>query len=195
LYLDRFGADDYSSVSGHSSLTATQLIFYNDKNWQAIIDSAKELSEGIGSTRGISSFPVMLWQIPAAHIPVQGETPPNPLEEGSAPDFFFGDQNLGTNLGNIALWVNTTIGQYLTGAGYGECSGLSPSTCLLIDGFDWSHQSNTQLASATNAHIFAILWGAGGYATAIWPSSTCPFDDNGWMSSKVVNYYNNPQPL
>lgn len=187
IYLDRYGADDY--VDNFPTLVRDQGTFYNDKTWDNILTLAKAISEGLGqsSTGGLNFVPVMLWQIPAAHIPTQSESKPEILTEGSAPDYFLGDASLKGDLSNIAPWLDKKIG--ILPSYYGVCAGLRPTQCLTLYQFDWSHQDKVQLKRAVDSHVFSILWGAGGYATGIWAIPGLTFEDNGWMSNAIKNYY------
>src|SRR5690606_33146724 len=127
---------------------------------------AKEISEGLGQQAGKNYIPVMLWQLPAAHIPTQSEPVMEAHEEGSAPVYFFGDTNLQPDLSNVASWVNLEINNLPKS--YSLCANKNAIQCLSVNNFNWAHNNSTQLKEAVNAHVFSILWGAGGFATGVW---------------------------
>lgn len=189
IYFDRYGADDYSSK--FPSLLINQATFYNDAAWQNFLTMSKQISEGLGQQAGKNYIPVMLWQIPAAHIPTQSEPFLDDHEEGSAPVYFFGDSNLQPDLSNSASWINVDIAHLPNG--YSLCAGKNASQCLTLNNFNWAHNNSDQLKAAVDAHIFSILWGAGAFATGVWEVPGTTFPDNGWMAKKLGVYYKNPQ--
>ncbi|STY31101.1 Uncharacterised protein [Legionella wadsworthii] len=191
IYFDRYGADDYSSK--FPGLLVNQATFYNDAAWHNFLTMTKKISEGLGKQAGRSYIPAMLWQIPAAHIPTQDEPILESHEAGSAPVYFFGDPNLQLNLSHVASWLNLEINNLPLG--YGLCAGKNAIQCLNLNNFNWAHQNSKQLKEAADAHVFAILWGAGAFATGIWEVPGTTFPDNGWMVDKIVKYYKSPQPI
>ncbi|WP_058516102.1 hypothetical protein [Legionella santicrucis] len=191
IYFDRYGADDYSSK--FPNLLINQATFYNDTAWQNFLTMTKGISEGLGEQAGKDYIPAMLWQIPAAHIPTQDEPILDAHEEGTAPVYFFGDPNLQKDLSNIASWINHDITRLP--AAYSICADKSATQCLTLNNFNWAHNNTDQLKSAIDAHIFAILWGAGAFATGVWEVPGTTFPDNGWMAKKLSIYYKNPQFL
>lgn len=191
IYFDRYGADDYSNQ--FPNLLINQATFYNDAAWKNFLAMTKEISEGLEEQAGKNFIPAMLWQIPAAHIPTQDEPVLDAREEGTAPVYFFGDSNLHQDLSNIASWINHDIAHLP--AAYSLCANKSATQCLRLNNFNWAHTSSDQLKSAVDAHIFAILWGAGAFATGVWEVPGTTFPDNGWMAKKVSTYYKKPQAL
>ncbi len=191
IYFDRYGADDYvGQMPSFHAQVHNQATFYNDQDWDNIIQLSKDVSEGLASGYG-KNVPVMLWQIPAAHIHTTDEKVVegvNDQEEGSAPVYFFGDPRLDATLSNIAPWINQGVGP-LSEAGYGLCQGKSASQCLTLNKFNWGHTDNGKLKAAVDAHVFSILWGAGGFATGVWPVTGQTFYDNNWMRNTVNTYY------
>ncbi|KTD05703.1 hypothetical protein [Fluoribacter gormanii] len=188
IYFDRYGADDYSSK--FPNLLINQATFYNDAAWQNFLTMTQQMSEGLGKQAGKSHIPVMLWQIPAAHIPTQDEPLVEAQEEGSAPVYFFGDSKLQRDLSNIASWINMDIANLPKG--YSLCAGKNATQCLTLNNFNWAHNNTEQLKKAVDAHIFAILWGAGAFATGVWEVPGTTFPDNGWMAKKLSIYYKKP---
>lgn len=200
IYFDRYGADDYAGSladSAGQTLVQNQATLYNDQDWDNFLQMTKQISEGLASGFGKPYVPVMLWQIPAAHIQTNSEkieSGINAAEEGSAPDYFFGDPALDSSLNNIADWINPGVGTL--NSKYGLCAGLTASQCLTLNNFNWGHSDNGKLQAAADAHVFSILWGAGGFATAVWAIPGVSFPDNGWMANTLNNYYaNRKQPL
>jgi hypothetical protein len=182
IYFDRYGADDYSSQN--ASVTNSYATLYTAKDWDKVLQVVKLISEGIGAQIKQPFMPVMLWQIPAAHIPTQSEVKVSPLEEGSAPVYFFGDPQLQANLSNIDHDIGNVM---ITAPQYEDCNNITIKQCLSQDNYDWS-KDNGKLQQAVNSHVFSILWGAGGYATGVWPV-TGSFADNGWMEKALAQYY------
>lgn len=192
IYLDRYGSDDYvGQMPSFHQQVHNQATFYNDQDWANIVQLSKQLSEGLAAGYGKAYVPVMLWQIPAAHIHTNTEqvvANVNDQEEGSAPVYFFGDPRLDSTLSNIAPWIDQGVGS-LSETGYGLCKDKSASQCLTLNKFNWGHSDNAQLQQAADAHIFSILWGAGGFATGVWPVVGQTFYDGGWMANTVNTYY------
>ncbi len=192
IYLDRYGSDDYvGQMPSFHQQVHNQATFYNDQDWANIVELSKQLSEGLAAGYGKAYVPVMLWQIPAAHIHTNTEqvvANVNDQEEGSAPVYFFGDPRLDSTLSNIAPWIDLGVGN-LAEAGYGLCRNKLASQCLTLNKFNWGHTDNAQLKQAADAHIFSILWGAGGFATGVWPVVGQTFYDDGWMANTVNTYY------
>ncbi|ARB93871.1 hypothetical protein [Legionella longbeachae] len=137
----------------------------------------QQISEGLGTQAGTIHIPVMLWQIPAAHVPTQDESPLEAQEEGSAPVYFFGDPKLQRELSNIASWLKLDIANLPKG--YGLCAGKNAVRCLTLNNFNWAQNNTEQLEKAVDAHIFAILWGAGAFPTGVWEVPGTTFPNNG----------------
>lgn len=154
---------------------------FNANDWSNYMVYAKQISEAFG-------VPCMYWQIPGGHMPLVGEDTSivDNNHSASAPDFFFGNSGIGTDINNISSEVLQIdlpeIDPYHGANTVGEYLRQKPH--------DWS---NSQLEQLANNNVFAILWG-GGQTTSIAPIGTNG-DDQGWLAGKVSDYYDNPQYL
>ncbi len=134
---------------------------FNDHGWDNYMSYAIYVSQGLGN------LPVMLWQIPGAHIAIVNDVDTRDALS-TAPNYFFGDPLLKADLSNIKPAL----------AGY--------KTMLLENGYNWS--SSYQLPKAKECNVFSILWGGGGTTSV----GTFPYDDGGWLSNTINKYYKNP---
>ena len=136
---------------------------YDDHQWDSVLNYAKYISIGLGD------IPVMLWQIPGGHLQTINDIDQRDSHASTAPNYFFGDSELMPDLSNlksyISGWKNT----------------------LLENGFKWS-EDNGKLQKAKESNVFSILWG-GGDTTSV---GRFPTDDNGWLSERINEYYQNP---
>ncbi len=202
---DRYEMDDSASPG--------QATFYNARSWDNLITAVGQVS------KSFNNIPMMLWQIPGSHISNTTESTPELYNStagsyifSTAPVYFFGDNNLNPDLSNMIMGNSTTDANMAVGSfimpildptsltdGYhcplGLCNNYQ-QYLLYYDGkannFDWS-RDNGKLAFATQNNIFAILWG-GGNTTNVIKNFSNP-DDHGWLANKLINYYQNPQPL
>jgi len=138
---------------------------FNANDWDSVLHYAKHVNEGLGGV------PVMLWQIPGGHLQTVGGVDPRELHGDTAPDYFFGDPDLASDLSNVKSYIPQSSLDYLT-----------------KDGHDWA---TGNMAKALDANVFSILWG-GGNTTSV---GRFPSDDGGWLSGKVNQYYQNPTVL
>ncbi len=175
IVFDKYERDGFGSTARSAGYA------FNANDWSNYIVYAKQISEAFG-------VPCMYWQIPGGHMPLVGEDTSivDDDHSASAPDFFFGNPGIGTDISNISpelleLDLNPSI--YKGATTVGEYLGQTP-------GYDWS---NSQLEELANNNVFAILWG-GGSTTSIAPIGTNG-DDKGWLAGKVKDYYDNPQYL
>ena len=153
------GPIDYSKVE--------QGYLFNAADWDSYINYTSQVAQQL-------KLPLMLFQIPGAHLPLTGDTSIANL--ATFPDYLFGDQDdLNTDLfskipGDISdktyTTKSTTAGQY-----------------LLESGAEAWQQSRTK--NLISKGVFAILWGGGGFATGVIPESGPSFDDNGWLYNKI----------
>ncbi|NEP01511.1 MAG: hypothetical protein F6K58_23215 [Symploca sp. SIO2E9] len=154
---------------------------FNANDWLNYMVYAKQISEAFG-------VPCMYWQIPGGHMPLVGEDT-SIVEDNHcalAPDFFFGNPGIGTDISNISpavLELDLDSGIYNGAATVEEYLNQTPD-------YNWS---NSQLEQLAKNKVFAILWG-GGSTTSIAPIGTNG-DDDGWLADKVKDYYNAPQYL
>lgn len=193
---DRYEMDD-SAAPGSATL-------YSARSWDNYLTSVGQVS------RNFNNIPVMLWQIPGSHLPYVGETNPELFNNtpgmyifSTAPVYFFGDNNLKPDLSNLIMGSSTTstnsgVGNYVVAANYNcNISNCNYQQYLGLykgyaNNYDWS-RNNGKLALAAANNVFAILWG-GGNTTNVIKNFSNP-DDHGWLASKIINYYQNPQLL
>jgi GH18 family chitinase len=150
--------------------TSTESVyFFNARDWDNYLEYVKHISEGLGH------YPAMLWQIPGGHLQIKGGVDTREDHGSVAPNYFFGDSNVNADLSNVK--------QYLLD--HTAPGGISAKDYLLQDGTDWSSINN--MDKAKDSHVFSILWG-GGDTTSV---GKYPYDDGGWLSAKVNNYYQN----
>lgn len=167
IAFDRYERDDF--------YIANTAWFYNRHDWYNYLTFVNSISRGLNT-------PAMLWQIPGGHMLTKNETSSLTLEHvATAPDFFFGDskigQNFQTTLAASVLNFSVTVPQL-------ESAG----TYLASDkNSDWSQ---SELQTAIDSNVFAILWG-GGSTTGVAPIGTNG-DDGGWLAAKIQTYYKNP---
>ena len=160
----------------------------------------------------VKNIPIMLWQIPGSHLPYRGEANP-PLLNGTpnsyvfstAPVYFFGDENLASDLSNLIMGppssnTNTAVGATIMDCGQFRYNCLTPNSnyrSYLLEykgapnNFNWS-KDNGKLQMAVQNNVFSILWG-GGNTTNVIKNFSNP-NDNGWLSRKLIKYYQAPTP-
>ena len=152
------------------------------KHWNRYLEFCEIVAEAIGDV------PIMLWQIPGGHMATTSETLNNydvQTYSSAAGPFFLGDSNIGTNLNAIIPEVRdiqfpSSSTHYGTAATVGE----------LLDqdnGYDWATSNLSKLA---DMNVFSILWG-GGSTTGTASIGTNGAGDDGWLASKINEYYNN----
>ena len=196
---DRYENDD-SAAPGDATL-------YNARSWDNYLTAVGQVSSSF------DNIPIMLWQIPGSHLPYTGEVNPE-LHNGTAgsyvfstaPDYFFGDSNLKSDLSNLMMGSssstnpNTSVGNFIM-----DCSSTTyncPTGAIyqqyllnyqgLANNYDWG-KDNGKLALAAKNHVFAILWGGGNTTNVIKNFNNT--DDHGWLANKIINYYANPTYL
>jgi hypothetical protein len=195
---DRYETDD-SAGAGEATL-------YNARSWDNYLTAVSQVSAKFA---GIAT---MLWQIPGSHIPYAGEANPELYNNtpgqyvfSTAPVYFFGDNKLQADLGNIIAGsgstTNSEVGNYPMNCGataYNCASGSDYRQYLLAykglpDNFDWGKNNKKLKFAAGKAHVFAILWGGGNTTNVIKNFSNT--DDHGWLAGKILDYYKNPIPV
>ena len=139
---------------------------FNDTDWESYLSYVKNISKGLGDQ------PVMLWQLPGGHIQKVGDVDTRTDHGATAPNYFLGDPNLASDLSNAASHVDQGVRNYLNSNGY-----------------DWSNSN--QMQQAKDCNVFSMLWG-GGNTTSV---GTFPYNDGGWLSSRINSYYLNPTYL
>lgn len=174
LVFDKYEMDAIPAASGIGYV-------WNARDWDNYLTYVKQMSDGLNKA------PVMLWQIPGGHLQLQDGIDLRQNHASTAPDYFFGDEELANGLTNIKRYITDIT---LPDSAYncdssGECS---MTTYLTMNNYGW-HESN--LEKAKNSNVFSILWG-GGNTTSV---GTFPQTDGGWLSDKVNAYQNNPMPL
>jgi hypothetical protein len=185
---DRYENDD-SAGGGQGTL-------YNSQSWDNYLN-------GIGLiSKAFDNIPLVMWQIPGSHLPYIGEANPQLFPTGgyifsTAPDYFFGDSNLGSSLNNLVMGpqnnpsTNLEVGNYIMPSIY-NCSGCIYKNYLLSGAYDWSKDDGKLFLAASN-NVAAILWG-GGNTTNVIHNFSNP-DDHGWLAGRIRDYYINPQKL
>lgn len=167
---DRYERDDFY-------LNNTQW-FYNRNDWKNYLTYVNNISQGLNT-------PALLWQIPGGHMLTKNDNSTLTLDHvATAPDFFFGDVNIGQNF-QATLLSSVLNFQVLAPQNETAMVHLSQDTDQ-----NWTQ---SELQTAVNDNIVAILWG-GGSTTGVAPIGTNG-DDGGWLANKVENYYKNPVPL
>ncbi|MBX9597159.1 MAG: hypothetical protein K2X04_01130 [Burkholderiales bacterium] len=193
---DRYEMDD-SAAPGSATL-------YSARSWDNYLIAVGQVS------KAFNNIPMMLWQIPGSHLPYTGEVTPELFggNAGSyifstAPVYFFGDNNLKSDLSNLIMGssagtTNAAVGSYLVQSNYNcTISNCNYQQYLRFyagkaNNYDWS-RDNGKLAFAASNGVFAILWG-GGNTTNVIKNFSNP-DDHGWLANKIKAYYQNPQKL
>jgi hypothetical protein len=196
---DRYEMDD-SAAPGSATL-------YNARSWDNYLTAIGTIS------KASKNMPIMLWQIPGSHIPYVGE--PNPeLFQGkagsyifsTAPIYFFGDNNLSSDLGNIIMGTSTQdpnvgVGNYLVACGptaYNCLTATANYQQYLLEyqdrpnNYNWG-SDNGRLKFTAENNVFSILWG-GGNTTNVIKNFSNP-DDHGWLAHKLIEYYAKPTPV
>lgn len=207
LVFDRFERDDSDGyATGEGGL-------YNARSWDNYLNGIGAVSAQIGN------MPLMIFQIPGAHIPYVGEANPEQTNGnyvfGVAPNYFFGDSNLLPDLSNMILGSspNNTpsiaVGNYKIPCGTSIASyqcpvGVStyqqwlninsdPAFSPTQGSYKW-YQDNGRLSLAAKNNVFAILWG-GGNTTTVINNSLPSLDDHGYLANKINQYQQNRTPL
>jgi len=148
-----------------------------------------------GVSKGLNNIPVMLWQIPGGHMQTLNDIDTRGYNGSTEPDYIFGNDELSSDLSNVADYIKNINITPFAGSYY------VPTSTTIIDylqfipgtntkGYDWSKNNFNQLK---DANIFSILWG-GGSTTGIVGQNPST-DDNGWLYGKVMNYLANPTPI
>jgi hypothetical protein len=157
---------------------------FNKSDWDAYMTAVKDTSEGIG---GVSNpVPIMLWQIPGAHMYPAG----SPLETSGQPmatavDYFFGvDAQTQANLSGIS-----------NNQGLSEKTPSNNTILQHLKAYQWPTTPVNLNTAFTKDHVFAILWG-GGSTTVPVPYTGGPksrtgsaLDDGGYLYNKINTYY------
>lgn len=190
IVFDRYEMDD--------SAAPTQATLYNADSWDNLLTAVGQVSTALNQS------PVMLWQIPGSHLPYQGEANPETLPNApeyvfsTAPVYFFGDDQLKSDLSNLinnpnGANINQQVGAYAMPANYNDVGATYQQYLRHYQGkdsnFDWS-KDNKRLQLAAQNHVFAILWGGGNTTNVIKNFSNT--DDHGWLATKIKDYYKNP---
>lgn len=163
---------------------------YNQNDWSNYLQAVTQVSDQTGMNN--QPTPVMLFQIPGGHILSKDNDPANMAEHiSTAPDFIFGDTQLGDNLAGAADVNEPALnGNYLNYAlpsNY-NCNGCTVKQYLTVDKQNWTEPHTSALLSA---HVFSVLWGGGtGPTTSM---TSYPVDDHGWMASKIAHYESSSQ--
>ncbi len=207
LVFDRFERDDSDGyATGEGAL-------YNARSWDNYLNGLGAVSAQLGN------IPLMMFQIPGAHIPYQGEANPEQTSGnfifGVAPDYFFGDSNLKADLSNMILGANPpnnpniAVGNFQIPCGTSVASYQCPSGVTTYQqwlninsdptfaptqgSYKW-YQDNGRLALAAKNKVFAILWG-GGNSTTVINNSLTSLNDHGYLASKITQYQKKPVPV
>ncbi len=157
---------------------AIQNYAWTARHWDKYMIFCDEIAKRIGNV------PIMLWQIPGGHMATVdeniGDYSTSQHSSASAP-YFLGDSRIGTNINNIRADVRNIA---LTLPHY-QANNIGEH--LENDnGYDWG---TSNLQKIANMNVFSILWG-GGSTTGVGTIGTNG-NDNGWLASKITDYYNN----
>lgn len=174
IAFDKYGANPI--FNGNYTFINQGYLFNND-DWFNYINYVTSVGKGLGD------LPIMLWQMPGAHLPSKvDDTPFQNL--ATLPDFLFGDAQVNMDaFKNIPGQINPHT--------YTVTTTLSPGQYLQIhkQGNGETLWQSNHLALLKQDHIFAVLWGGGGYATGVIPQAA-GFDDQGWLYNKIHDAYN-----
>ena len=170
IAFDKYGANPIFQRTTNDPIDYSKVkegYLFNAADWDSYINYTSQVAQQL-------KLPLMLFQIPGAHLPLTGDTSIANL--ATFPDYLFGDEDdLNTDLfskipGDISdktyTTKSTTAGQY-----------------LLESGAEAWQQSRTK--NLISKGVFAILWGGGGFATGVIPEGGPSFDDNGWLYNKI----------
>ncbi|MBX9706056.1 MAG: hypothetical protein K5Q00_07345, partial [Gammaproteobacteria bacterium] len=174
-----------------------------------------------GMSQALDNIPIMLWQIPGAHLRTTTDAANEPNKNAStAPDYFLGDptldvslsptNNLASDLAALNPATDPTNPKNWTGvlttlnsASFPDetlleaASTCAPSLLFISAQVDCQNDvltwHNSHLYNALHSNVFAILWG-GGSTTGI-ASDSDSLDDNGWLAGRLKDYYANPIQL
>ncbi|MFN8788753.1 MAG: hypothetical protein ACK5XF_05305 [Neisseriaceae bacterium] len=193
---DRYETDDSSSPG--------QATLYSARSWDNYIYAVGLIS------KAFNNIPIMLWQIPGSHLPYIGESQPQLYNNlpgsyifSTAPVYFFGDNNLTSDLSNLIVGDSTTntnvgVGNYIVSSSY-NCPFINCNYKQYLgyynsesNNYDWS-KDNNRLGFAAENNIFAILWGGGNTTNVIKNFSNQ--SDHGYLANKLIKYYQNPAPV
>jgi len=174
IAFDKYGANP---IFNGNYQFVTQGYLFNSDDWFNYINYVSAVG------KALDDAPIMLFQMPGAHLPTQGDRSPY-QNLATMPDYVFGDDSL-----NLNAFVN--IPGTIPTANYHITQTQSPEQYLQLhqQGNGETLWQTNHLALLKQDHIFAILWGGGGYATGVIPQAT-GFDDNGWLYAQIKNTYN-----
>ncbi|MSP52754.1 MAG: hypothetical protein EXR81_00685 [Gammaproteobacteria bacterium] len=184
---DKYGANpiynqvDNTNPGGYGYVASGYL--FNTQDWDNYMSFTSQVAKNF-------KLPLMLWQMPGAHLPEKGESTPL-VNLATAPNYFLGPSPAGLN---FSFFVN--IPGSISAGKYHTPTDVTAGAYLLLNG------QNVWLANhiyeLQKDNVFAILWGAGGFATGIIPETGGTFDDGGWLYNMIKNapsYVFKPQPM
>jgi hypothetical protein len=172
IVFDKYGVNGFSSYVS----TFSNGYLFNQQDMNSYLAFVKAITTSLG-------VPAMLWQIPGGHI---GADEINSATMSTEAQFFFGDSDFSTyNIptGSLSSYYRSyqkyNTAQFLNNT----CGSDGSSAC------DWS---KSNLNTAENSNVFAILWGTGTRSTSIGTYPGGDQLDGGWLLGKVNAYYNAP---
>jgi hypothetical protein len=172
IVFDKYGVNGLNSYVS----TFSNGYLFNQQDMNSYLGFVKAITTSLG-------VPAMLWQIPGGHI---GADETNTATMSTEAQFFFGDSNFNTS--NVP--TSSLSAYYRSYQKYDTAQFLN-STCG-SDGSSACDWSKSNLTTAANSNVFAILWGTGTMSTSIGTYPGGDQLDGGWLLGKVNTYYNAP---
>jgi hypothetical protein len=200
-FAPNFIAFDKYEADGLTSSALSNGYFWNWSTFDEYVDFISTIAHNL-SPDPSKPIPLMLWQIPASHMPNAAETTTFPYQIGIEPqmaaridnntNYFFGNDYLdpadklpslrsglsstmNTSLAQVGAYVGVTPSTYLCGFGaLPPCSAVTIAAAAGIrTDADLAHYTAGHLTNLAQAGVFAILWGGGDFTRTT--SGFCPF--------------------
>ena len=173
LVFDRYEHDDSLSPC------PTQACLYNARAWDNFLTGIGQVSKALGN------IPLMMWQMPGAHIPNVGEEKPNMLLDqnqspiagnyltSTLPVYLFGDSNLKSDLSNMTgcsppIFTGSIVPAYTVPCptcGILTVSAVVTPSASAVPACALAVNSTIVATNVTSTAITAILSGSGGVGT------------------------------
>lgn len=168
IAFDKYGANDVVNGDGGN---VTRGYLFNENDWARYTAYVEEVGKELNK-------PVMLFQIPGAHLPTSTDKS-EVYNVATGPDYVFGNAQA-----DQAAFNN--IPGEITEHTYGFAGTVQQYLTQFPADTTWS---TSHLQDLVNNHVFAVLWGGGGFATGVIPQGGNLFNDNGWLYGKIKTSY------
>jgi hypothetical protein len=212
-YAADFIAFDKYEADGLTSSGISNGYFWNWQTFDEYVDFVSTIAHSI-SPDPTKPVPVMLWQVPASHIPNVTETTSFPYQIGANPvmaaridnntNYFFGNHyikspaltalapTMNISLATIGQAVGATPSHYYGCTSQDVCPSIAQAAGILSNA-DLVHFTTGHLSNLASAGVFAILWGGGDFTrtTSGFCAFASPIGTDCTSASPPPQIYNN----